>query len=139
MTSLVNISSGTTTLKQSSQKTRVDPNRWDSSAKPLDCVQQDAGAIQQRHGARGARAVLGGQEPVPVRKRTRPSPKPHPSRLRASGIGSQSHCHSAGGRSTHLHHQPEQRSHGIGQAAGGRHSGARDSVSDPSGQGGDIP
>ena len=66
MTSLVNISSGTTTLKQSTQKTRVDPNRWDSSAKPLDCVQQDAGAIQQRHGARGARAVLGGQEPMPV-------------------------------------------------------------------------
>ena len=82
---------------------------------------------------------VGGQEPVQVRERTRPNPKPHPGRLRASGIGSQSHCHSAGGRSTHLHHQPEQRSHGIAEAAGRRHCGARDSVSDPGGQRGDIP
>ena len=72
---------------------------------------------------------VGGQEPVQVRERTRPNPKPHPGRLRASGVGSQSHCHRASGRPAHLHHQPEQRSHGIGQAAGGRHSGARDSIS----------
>ena len=139
MTSLVNISSGTTTLKQSSQKTRVDPNRWDSSAKPLDCVQQDAGAIQQRHGARGARAVLGGQEPVPVHQRTRPNPKPQPSRLRARGLSCQSHRHRQGRRPAHLHHQPEQRSHGIAKVAGGRHSGAGDSVSDPGRQRSDIP
>ena len=133
MTSLVNISSGTTTLKQSSQKTRVDPNRWDSSAKPLDCVQQDAGAIQQRHGARGARAVLGGQEPVQLYRRNRHHQKPRDGRLCASGLGSQSHCHRTSGRPAHLHHQPEQRSHGIAKAAGGRYGGPRYSISHPGG------
>ena len=82
---------------------------------------------------------VGGQEPVQVRERTRPNPKPHQSRLRASGICSQSHCHSASGGAKNLHHQPEQCRHGIAQTTGGRYGGARDSVSDPSGQGGDIP
>ena len=82
---------------------------------------------------------VGGQEPVQVRERTRPNPKPHPGRLRASGVGSQSHCHRASGRPAHLHHQPEQCSHGLAKATCGRHSGARDSVSYPGGERGDIP
>ena len=82
---------------------------------------------------------VGGQEPVQVRERTRPNPKPHQSRLRASSVGSQSHCHSPGGRPAHLHHQPEQRSHSIVKVTGGRHNGARDSVSDPGRQRSDIP
>ncbi|WP_235507373.1 transglutaminase family protein, partial [Acidovorax sp. Leaf78] len=89
-------------------------------------VQQTARAVQQRHGTRGARAVLGGQNAMPVRQRTRAGAEPCEAGLRPSHLRSQSDCHRPGARPAHLHDQPKQRGYSFAQAAGGWYGGAGD-------------